>query len=57
MVPVKEPKSTAWMDDLYDDCVDAMTSGNMPAPNYPIDQELERQKEKERMSRFSKVSL
>ena len=56
VVPIKEPKSNAWMGLIFEECVEGLVSGNVPDVVYPIDEDLEKSKEIERASRFSKVS-
>ena len=36
-------------------CVEAVNSGFVPDPNYPIDPRLEKEKEEERRRKFDKV--
>ena len=57
MVAEKEAKSSAWKDDVFQACVEALMSGNIPDVVYPVDEELERRKQSERASLFSKVSI
>ena len=55
MVTRSVAKDTSWKDDIYMSCVEAVNSGSVPDPNYPIDTRLEGEKEEERRRKFNNV--